>query len=95
VDQKGNSKIYYITQGDLKHIREHADNLQMLSDDELLALIQELLQGKPDDAAMDKTKQLLDYYYDDVYVNERYITVVIRIITSRPERIISTFEQWD
>jgi hypothetical protein len=66
VDQNGKSKIYYITQGDLKHICEHADNLQTLSDDELLALIQELLQETLEDTTTDKTKQLLDYYYDDV-----------------------------
>ena len=95
VDQNGKTKIYYTTQGDLKHIREHADNLQTLSDDELLARIQKLLQGKPDDTVTDKTRQFVDYYYDDIYVNGIYITVVIRISTSRPGRIISTFEKWD
>jgi hypothetical protein len=95
VDQNGKIKIYYVTQGDIKHIREHADNLQTLSDDELLALIQKLLQGKSDDTVTAKARQFVDYYYDNAYVNGRYITVVIRISTSRPGRIISTFEEWN
>ncbi len=95
VDQNGKTKIYYVTQGDIKHIREHADNLQTLSDDELLALIQKLLQGIPDDTVTDKTRQFDDYYYDEVHINRRYITVVMRISTSRPGRIISTFEEWN
>lgn len=94
VDQNGNTRIYFITNGDMQHIREHPDQLQNLSDDELLALIQRLLQKDPDDVVINKGKQFVDYYYYDEDVNGKYITIDIRISTSTPGRIISVFERY-
>ena len=94
VDQNGKTKIYFITQGDLKHIREHPDALQSLSDQELLALIQKLLQKEPDEAQIDKKRQIIDYYYDRVEIDGKYYTVIIRMSSSTPGRIISAYEEY-
>lgn len=95
VDQNGKSKIYFVTQGDMAHIREHPDALQQLTDDELLALLQKLLQNPADDTIVDKGRGLVDYYYDDVLIDGKYYTVIIRVSTTNPGRIISTYIQFD
>ncbi|HEU5381122.1 MAG TPA: hypothetical protein VFV38_37335 [Ktedonobacteraceae bacterium] len=95
LDQNGKSRIYFVTQGDMKHIREHPDALQELSDEELLALIQRLLQEQPDDVVVDKGRKLIDNYYDNVEINGKYYTVIIRMSSSTPGRIISTYVEYD
>lgn len=92
---KGNiAKIFFLTAGDLAHIRDHPDALQGLSDEQLLALIQQLLQEEPDKVVTNKAKHTVDYYYNDVDVDGHYITVDIRVSTSTPGRIISVFERY-
>ncbi len=94
MDQNGKSKIYFVTRGDLKHTRQHSDHLQHLSDEELLQIIQKLLQGEPDLVKIDKQRNLIDYYYNDEEINGKYVTVIIRMSTSTPGRIISIYEEW-
>ncbi|HEU5383762.1 MAG TPA: hypothetical protein VFV38_50835 [Ktedonobacteraceae bacterium] len=92
---KGNiAKIFVITIGDLAHIRDHPDARQELNDDQLFDLIQQLLQEEPEKVVNNKSKQFVDYYYNDVEVDGHYMTVDIRISTSTPGRIISVFERY-
>jgi hypothetical protein len=100
VDQKGNSKIYYITQGDIDKIRrDHGDDFASLSNEQLIELIQRLLQQQlPQEQLsgfkIDKNRQLLDYYYDDVKIDRKYYTIIVRTSTSSSGRVISIYPEW-
>ncbi len=48
-NKKGKAaKIFYVTQGDVKHIRDGHDEFKSLSNEELIATITELLKQDPD-----------------------------------------------
>lgn len=95
INQNGKSQIYYITQGDIKHTREHPDALQTLNDAELFSLIEKLLQREADDTQVDKRRNLIDYIYDNVKVNNKYETVIIRTSSINRGRIISVYVEYD
>jgi hypothetical protein len=95
VDQNGKTKIYYITQGDIDKIRrDHGDDFASLSDDQLIDLIQELLQEDPAQVRVDKSRNLIDFYYNNVDVDGKYETIIIRMSTSSPGRVISIYPEW-
>jgi hypothetical protein len=101
VDQNGKSKIYYTTQGDIDKIRrDHKDDFASLSNEELIELIQRLLQQwlLPQEQSggfkIDKNRQLLDYYYDDVKIDGKYYTIIVRTSTSSSGRVISIYPEW-
>ena len=93
VDQNGKSRIYFITQGDLKHIREKHIEFDALSDAELIGLIKELLQQEPDRVKRSKDGTSQAFYYEGVDIDGKYQTVVIVISTDNPGRIITAFTE--
>ena len=88
--------IFYITQGDIDHVKTSGRHPEFddLSNDELLALIDEL-QSEPDDTVDYTRKGYTDYYYDDIEVGNKYMTIIFRVSDSNPGRIISIFEEVD
>jgi hypothetical protein len=96
-DIDGNTSTYYLDDGAFKKVPTHPDPLQNLSDDELTAEVQDLLEGPPDKQVPKPSKGYVDYLYYDVYVDPpgHYITVDIRISTTSPGRIISVYGIWD
>jgi hypothetical protein len=95
VDQNGKTRIYYITQGDLDHIRGKHIEFDTLSDEELMALIEELLQQTPDQVKKSKDGTSLAYYYDDVEIDGKYYTIGIAISATNPGRIVTTYVEDD
>jgi hypothetical protein len=95
INQNGKSQIYYMTQGDIKHTREHADGIQTLNNAELLSFIQKLLQREADSTEIDKQGGLIDYVYYNVNVDNKYETVIIRTSSINRGRIISVYAEYD
>jgi hypothetical protein len=101
VDQSGKTRIYYVTQGDVDKIRrDHKDDFASLSDEQLIELIRRLLQQqllpleRLGGFKIDKGRQLLDYYYDDVEIDRKFYTIIVRTSTSSLGRVISIYPEW-
>jgi hypothetical protein len=95
VDQNGKSRIYYITKGDLSHIRGKHVEFDSLSDEELIALIEDLLQEEPDSVQRSKDGSSVAYYYDNVEIDGKYYTIGIAISLTSPGRIVTTYVEDD
>jgi len=93
LDSKGNERIFFLTQGDIDHILNdglHPD-LETLTEPQVIQIVKERLRTNPDGFMVYTRKGYIDYYYNNVEINNKYETIVIRVSTVNPWRIISVF----
>jgi hypothetical protein len=90
-NRKGSvSKIFFVTQGDIAHIRGgHSYDFDTLSDQQLANLLTQLLEEDPQykDVGTDSDT----YYYDNVEVDGRYEEVAIVVSKKTPGRIVTSY----
>lgn len=86
------ARIIFITQGDIKHIRdEHPDDFESLSDQKLAETLTNLMKGNANATSDDGTSTR--YEFDNVDINHEKVTVAVNVSDdpANPGRIVTAF----
>ncbi|MEO6891193.1 MAG: hypothetical protein ABI324_19585 [Ktedonobacteraceae bacterium] len=93
LDSNERERIFFLTQGDINHIKHEGRHLEFetMTDAQVIKFVKDLLQTKPDSSKNYSRNGYTDYRYNDVKIGDYYETIVVRVSTSSPWRIISVF----
>lgn len=99
LDSDGKERIFFLTQGDINHIKHEGRHLEFekLTDAQVIERVKKWLKNNPDGFTIYTRNGYNDYYYDNVKINNKYETIIVRVSTStsNPWRIISVFVESD
>ncbi|MDQ2715628.1 MAG: hypothetical protein M3Z08_12030 [Chloroflexota bacterium] len=93
LDSKGRERIFFLTQGDIDHIKKQGrhSHFEKMTDAQVIEFVKQRMKNHPDDFTVYKRKGYIDYYYDDVEIGNKYETIIVRVSIITPWRIISVF----